>query len=123
MTDQISETPESVEIPDELRGKDPKDVTDGVVPDELRGKTPEELQAIAEIFEAHARALHQTDEGELRVKTPDEQKAFDYAIKIRNKAIDLLDEHRAISEVFRRRPKAVVQAMQRVQYGDGGLHD
>jgi len=109
---------ESLEIPDELRDKDPDDLTGDIPPDELRGKTPEELQNLTDVLEAHMRSLHQTDEGELRDKTPDEQKAFDYALKLRDKAIDRLDEHRAIAEVFRRRPKAVTQTMRRIRYGD-----
>ncbi|HEY9418386.1 MAG TPA: phage major capsid protein [Pseudonocardia sp.] len=105
----------------ELRGKDVANLGDST-PDELRGKTPEELQAFVDVLDAHLRALHQTDEGELREKTPDEQKAFDYGLALRDKAVKKIDEHRAIAEIFRRRPKAVEAALVNIRnddaYGD-----
>jgi HK97 family phage major capsid protein len=104
------------EILDELRGKDVANLGDAT-PDELRGKTPDELQAFVDILDAHLRSIHQTDEGELRDKTPEEQKAFDYGLKLRDKAIAKIDEHRAIQEIFRRRPKAVEAAMFNASYG------
>lgn len=105
-----------IEILPELRGKDAASLGDGT-PEELRGKTPEELQAFIEVLDAHLRSLHQTDEGELREKSPDEQRAFAYGLKIRDLAMARLEEHRAISEVFRRKPKAVQQAMANIKYG------
>jgi HK97 family phage major capsid protein len=112
------------EILEELRGKDADDLNDTTTPDELRGKTPEELSAFVEVLDAHLRSIHQTDEGELRDKTPEEQKAFDYGLKIRDKAIAKIEENRAIQEVFRRRPKAVEQAMFHITHGkDDALGD
>lgn len=104
-------------ILEELRGKDVADLDDNAVPDELRGKTPEELDAFVKVLDAHLRSIHQTDEGELREKTDDEQKAFDYGLKLRDKAIAKLEEHRNIQEIFRRQPKAVKQALANVRYG------
>lgn len=99
-----------LEILPELRGKDITDMGDAT-PDELRGKTPEELQNFLDVLDAHLRSLHQDeDTGELREKTPDEQKAFNYGLKLRDKVVARIDEHRAVQEVFRRRPKAVEAA-------------
>ena len=109
------ETKETGILP-ELRGKDAADLGDST-PDELRGKTPEELQAYIEVLDAHLRSLHQTDEGELREKTPDEQKAFTYGLALRDKAVKKIDEHRAIAEIFRRKPKAVEAALVNIRTG------
>lgn len=107
----------TLEILPELRGKDPGDITPaGGYPEELRGKTPDELVAFVTVLDAHLRSIHQTDEGELRDKTPDEQKAFAYGLKLRDLAINRIDEDRAVREVFTRRPKAVQQAIAGLEY-------
>jgi HK97 family phage major capsid protein len=111
----MTDTP-TVTIPDELRGKDLSALGDTGF-DELRGKTPDELDAFVKVLDAHLRSIHQTDEGELRDKTEDEQKAFDYGLKLRDAAMDRLDEHRNIQEVFRRKPQAVKQALTNIRYG------
>lgn len=95
----------------ELRGKTADDLDDDAPLDELRGKTPDELQHFVEVLDAHLRSIHQTDSGELRDKTPAEQTAFDYGLRLRDAAIRKIDNHRAVQEVFRRRPKAVEAAM------------
>jgi HK97 family phage major capsid protein len=105
-----------VEILPELRGKDAGDISPTGYPEELRGKTPEELAQFVEVLDAHLRSIHQTDEGELRDKTPEEQKAFAYGLKVRDLAITRIEEDRAVKEVFRRRPKAVQQAMAAIEY-------
>jgi ribosomal protein L29 len=85
------------EILEELRGKSADDLNDDRPPEEIRGKTPEELAKFVEVLDAHLRSLHQDeDTGELREKTEDEQKAFDYGLKLRDKAITRIDEHRAV---------------------------
>ena len=95
------------EIMAELRGKNADSIgTD--TPEELRGKTPDELQHFVNVLDAHLRSIHT---GVLRDKTPAEQTAFDYGLKLRDIAIAKIDEHRAVQEVFRRRPKAVEAAM------------
>lgn len=106
------------EILEELRGKSAADLSDTALPEELRGKTPDELSAYVEVLDAHLRSLHQTEEGELRDKTPEEQAAFDYGLKLRDKAIARIDEHRNIQEIFRRKPKAVERALANIKYGD-----
>src|SRR3982750_606735 len=99
------------EILAELRDKNIADLG-ATLPDELRGKTPDELQQFVEVLDAHLRSIHQDEKtGELREKTPDEQKAFDYGLKLRDIAINKIDEHRAVQEIFRRRPKAVESVM------------
>jgi hypothetical protein len=103
-------------ILDDLRGKDAA-ALGGEVPEELRGKTPEELQVYVEVLDAHLRELHQSEEGELRDKTDDEQAAFDYGLKLRDIAINRLDEHRKIQEIFRRKPKAVERALANIRDG------
>lgn len=95
-----------------LTGKSADDLDGGALPDELRGKTPDELQRFVNVLDAHLRTIHQDENtGELRDKTPDEQKAFDYGLKLRDLAINRIDEHRRVQDVFRRRPKAVESAM------------
>lgn len=109
----------TIEIMAELRGKSADGIKDNETPDELRGKTPDELQHFVEVLDAHLRSIH-TDEdtGALRDKTPAEQTAFDYGLKLRDLAIRKIDEHRAVQEVFRRRPKSVEAAMLNAPRGD-----
>jgi HK97 family phage major capsid protein len=109
------------EIMEELRGKNLADDYDEKrIPDVLRGKTPTELQQFIEILDAHLRSIHQTDEGELRDKNDDEQAAFDLGLKIRDRAIEMIEENRRVQEIFRRRPKAVEQAFANIRYGVPG---
>jgi len=99
------------EIMPEIRDKHADNIDENVVPDEIRNKTPDELQHFIEVLDAHLRSIHQNDEGEFRDKTPAERTAFDYGLKLRDMAIKRVDEHRAVQEVFKRRPKAVEAAM------------
>lgn len=101
----------TIDIMAELRDKT-VDNLGTETPEELRGKTPDELQHFVEVLDAHLRTIHQDETtGELRDKTPAEQTAFDYGLKLRDIAIKRIEEHRAVQEVFRRRPKAVEAAM------------
>lgn len=101
----------TIEIMPELRGKNPDDIGT-TTPEELRGMNPDDLQRFVEVLDAHLRSIHQDeDTGELRDKSPAEQTAFDYGLKLRDIAIKKIDEHRAVQEVFKRRPKAVEAAM------------
>ena len=104
------------EILEELRDKDPSALGDAM-PEELIGKTPEELRAFVEILDAHLRSIHQTDEGELREKSVAEQKAFDYGLILRDRAITRIEEHNAVAEIFRKKPAAVQRAMANIKYG------
>jgi hypothetical protein len=108
--------PGTLEILEELRGKDVTDISDASLPDELRGKTPDELEDFITVLDAHLRSIHQTEQGELREKTPAEQKAFAYGLKLRDIAVAKVNEHRAIQEVFRNKPKAVKKALSDIQY-------
>jgi hypothetical protein len=106
-----------IEIMTEIRGKDVTDLGDAT-PEELRGKTPDELAQFLQVLDAHLRTIHQDENtGELRDKTVDEQRAFAYGLKLRDKIVARIDEHRAVQEVFRRRPKAVEQAMVNIRLG------
>lgn len=100
-----------VPIMDELRDKKVEDLVGGV-PEELRGMTPDDLSRFVEVLDAHLRSIHQDETtGELREKTPAEQTAFAYGLKLRDIAISRIEEHRAVQEVFKRRPKSVEAAM------------
>lgn len=101
----------------ELRDKDPDALGDNEIPDEVRNKTPEQLHQLVEVIDAHLRSLHQTDQGELRDLTTAEDKAFRYGIRVRKAAIDKIEEHRAITEVFTRRPQAVKAAYANIKAG------
>ncbi len=100
----------TVEVLPELRDKNVDDLATSV-PEEIRGKTPDELERYLEVLDAHLRSIHQTDTGELRDKSPAERKAFDYGVRLRDIIVTRIEEHRAVQEVFRRRPKAVQSAM------------
>jgi len=110
----------TVDIIEQLRDKDPADIVGGI-PDEVRGQTPEQLHQLVEVLDAHLRSLHQTDQGEIRDLTPAEQKAFDYGIIVRQAAIQRIEEHRAITEVFSRRPAAVKAAYANIRAGLDGV--
>jgi HK97 family phage major capsid protein len=85
--------------------------------DDLRGRTPDELREMVEVLDAHLRALHQEDNGELRHLDPDEQRAFKTGLEIREKAMGMLDEHRRISDIFRRRPESVKRVYANLREG------
>jgi HK97 family phage major capsid protein len=85
--------------------------------DDLRGRTPDELRQLFEVLDAHLKSLHQTDDGELRDLDDAEQGAFDLGMQMRTAIMDRLEEHRKISEVFRRRPESVQQAYANIRYG------
>ena len=88
--------------------------------DELRLKTPDELRNTLEVLDAHLLSIHQTDLGELRELDAAEREAMETGIQIRTAIIERLEEHQRVSEVFRRRPKQVEQALRNIR---GGLTD
>jgi len=115
--------PETIEIMPELRGKDVTELGDAT-PEELRGKRPEELEQFLKVLDAQLRSIHQNeDTGELREKTPAEEQAFAYGLKLRDKIIARVEEHRAVQEVFARRPKSVVAALNNIRVGDDAYAD
>jgi HK97 family phage major capsid protein len=85
--------------------------------DDLRGRTPDELRQLFGVLDAHLNSLHQTDGGELRELDTAEQAAFDLGMQMRDEILTRLEEHRRISEVFRRRPEAVQQAYANIRHG------
>jgi HK97 family phage major capsid protein len=85
--------------------------------DDLRGRTPDELRKLFGVLDAHLKSLHQTDDGEIRELDDAEQAAFDLGMKMRDEILNRLEEHRKISEVFRRRPEAVQQAYANIRHG------
>jgi HK97 family phage major capsid protein len=72
---------------------------------------------MAEVLDAHLKALHQTDEGELRDLTDDEESAFNLGMQLRTEILDRLDKHTKIADVFRRRPAVVQQAYANIRSG------
>lgn len=111
-----------IEIIEELRGKDPAALAEGATPDEVRNKTPEQLRQLVDVVDAHLRSLHQTDHGELRDLTVAEDKAFQYGLKVREAAIKKIEEHRAVSDVFARRPEAVKRVYSNIRNGIDGAN-
>ena len=99
-----------------LNDKDVSDLEATSAPEELRGMTPDDLSRFIEILDAHLRAIHQDDNGELRDKSEAETKALAYGLKLRERAMARLEEHRAIADVFKRRPKSVEQAIFNASY-------
>ena len=78
---------------------------------DLDGKTPEELPHIIARLDERLKSLHQTPQGELRTLSDIEQRAFDVGLRIRERAMKMLEEHNKIAEVFRQRPRAVETPM------------
>ena len=85
--------------------------------DDLRGRTPDELRKLFGVLDAHLKSLHQTDDGEIRDLDDAEQSAFSIGMEMRDEILRRLEEHRKISEVFRRRPEAVQQAYANIRHG------
>jgi HK97 family phage major capsid protein len=104
---------------DELRGKSLDSVPDGKF-EETTHKTPEELRNLVEILDAHLRSLHQEETGELRDLTPAEDKAFQYALAVREDALRKIENHRSVSEVFSRRPESVKKVYANIRNGIDG---
>jgi HK97 family phage major capsid protein len=85
--------------------------------DDLRSKTPEELNKLLTVLDAHLRALHQTEEGELRDLSEDEQAAFDTGVEIRDAIVTKLEKHAKVSEIFRKRPESVKRVYENIRHG------
>ncbi len=85
--------------------------------DDLRGRTPDELRKLFGVLDAHLKSLHQNGDGEIRELDDAEQAAFELGMKMRDEILNRLEEHRKISEVFRRRPEAVQQAYANIRHG------
>jgi hypothetical protein len=77
--------------------------------DDLRGKTPEELDKMLRSSTRTCARCTRATTGELRDKTDEEQAAFDLGMQIRDAIFEKLENHKKVSEVFRRRPESVKQ--------------
>jgi HK97 family phage major capsid protein len=86
--------------------------------DDLRGRTPEELYALCERLEGTIRELHQTNTGEIRDLTSAEEGALKLAVEMRSAAMKKLEEHRAIADTLRVRPKAAVNIYAGLTHGE-----
>ncbi len=75
--------------------------------DSLRGKTPEQLKQIVDALDGHLKALHQEEDGSLRSLSEDEDKAFKAGMEIREKGMQMLEDHQRVALVFQKNPKAV----------------
>jgi HK97 family phage major capsid protein len=108
-------------------GDKTEDDTGGLLPqtlEDIKGKTAEELRQIVEIMDAHLKEMHESPTGELRDLSDDEQKAFDLGLEIRETAIKKIEEHRRISEIFRKRPESVKRVYDNIRNGvDGSAGD
>lgn len=67
------------------------------IPEELRGKGPKELSDIVTYLDGELLRLHQGENGEVRSLTDDEQKRFDDGLSLRTAAHGMLTRHQAIS--------------------------
>jgi HK97 family phage major capsid protein len=89
--------------PDEART--PPTLTD------LDGRTPDELHQIITQADAHIRELHQDDRGALRSLNDAEKSAMKLLLDVKERGLAMIEDHRAIEEVLKRRPKAVQSPM------------
>ena len=75
--------------------------------DDLRGRTPEEISDIIDVTKAQIRDLHQGENGELRQLSDTEQSAMKILLDVHERALEMYEEHRNVSDVLRKRPKAI----------------
>lgn len=75
--------------------------------DDLKGRTADEIRDIIDTVKAQIRELHQGENGELRQLTEAEQTAMKVLLDVHERAEAMYEEHRAINEVLRRKPKNI----------------
>jgi HK97 family phage major capsid protein len=75
--------------------------------DDLKGRTPAELGDIIARTKAQIKELHQGENDELRTLNDTEQSALKVLLDVHERAEAMYEEHRKISEVLRRQPKAI----------------
>lgn len=75
--------------------------------DDLKGRTSDEVSDIIDITKAQIRELHEGDNGELRQLNDAEKTAMKILLDVHERALEMYEEHRAINEVLRKRPKAI----------------
>src|SRR4030095_4305642 len=86
--------------------------------EDIRGKTPEQLESIVRLCDAHLRALHQNERGELREMDKVEEEAFRTLLAVRDAAMTKLEKDREIRDVLARRPKSVESAIHAMGHKD-----
>jgi HK97 family phage major capsid protein len=75
--------------------------------EDLEGRTPDEIRNVIDVTKAQISEIHQTETGELRNLDDTEKSALKILIDVHERAEQMYEEHRAISEVLRRKPKAI----------------
>lgn len=75
--------------------------------EDLEGRTPDELRDMIDVTKAQIRDLHQTETGELRSLSDTEKTAMAILLKVHERAEEMHEEHRKVSDVLRRQPKAI----------------
>lgn len=79
--------------------------------EDLRGRRPDELVEIINLVDGHIRELHQDESGALRHLSQPEEAAINQLLEVRTEAERLLEQHRSIAEVLKRKPQAVRTTM------------
>lgn len=85
----------------------PEDLERSYTLDDLKGRTPAEISDIIDVTKAQIRELHQGENDELRQLNDTEQTALKVLLDVHERAEAMFEEHRQISEVLRRKPKAI----------------
>lgn len=75
--------------------------------DDLRGRTPDEIRTAIDVTKAQIRDLMYDENGALRSRDETEDKALEVLLAVHQRAEEMYEEHRAIDEVLKRRPKAI----------------
>lgn len=75
--------------------------------EDLKGRTAAEISDILDVTKAQIRELHQGDNDELRQLDATEQTALKVLLDVHERAEKMIEEHRAINDVLRRKPKAI----------------
>jgi HK97 family phage major capsid protein len=75
--------------------------------DDLKGRTADEVSDIIDTTKAQIRELHQSENGELRQLTDTEKTAMKILLDVHDRALEMYEEHRAINDVLRKRPKSI----------------
>lgn len=75
--------------------------------EDLKGRTADEIRDIIDTVKAQIRELHEGENGELRSLSDAETAAMKTLLDVHERAEAMYEEHRAISEVLRRKPKNI----------------
>lgn len=87
--------------------KDTDKETKSYTLDDLKGRTPAEISDIIDVTKAQIRDLHEGENGELRQLSDTEKTAMKILLDVHERSLEMFEEHRAINEVLRKRPKAI----------------